>query len=150
MTKKLYEIKKQMIDLLEEEISVRGVRNISVAEVGQVADIIKDLAEAEEKCWKACYYKSVVEAMEASQGGGADRMGYGQPGNTGSSATMGYDSSMGYDYAGTMGYTAQRPMRMGYDPGAVDNIRAMMMNADPERKEQLKRDLRKLMQEAGM
>lgn len=32
--------------------------------MGEVIDMIKDIAEAEEKCWKGCYYKSIVEAME--------------------------------------------------------------------------------------
>lgn len=28
-----------------------------------LVDMVKDLAEAKEKCWKACYYKTIVEAM---------------------------------------------------------------------------------------
>lgn len=48
-----------------------------VKTMGEVIDMIKDIAEAEEKCWKACYYKSVVEAMdEAEDWDEDDRMGY--------------------------------------------------------------------------
>ncbi len=36
----------------------------SIPVYGEVIDMIKDLYEAEEKCWKACYYKEVVEAMK--------------------------------------------------------------------------------------
>lgn len=31
---------------------------------GQVIDMIKDLYEAEKDCWKACYYKEMVEMMK--------------------------------------------------------------------------------------
>lgn len=44
-----------------------GIEKMDTAEAGQVADMIKDLAEAEEKCWKACYYKSIVESMDEAR-----------------------------------------------------------------------------------
>lgn len=47
-----------------------------IQEMGQVVDMIKDLSEAEEKCWKACYYKSIVEAMYEEKHYGTDRAGY--------------------------------------------------------------------------
>lgn len=47
------------------------------AKFGEVVDMVKDLAEAEEKCWKACYYKEIVCAMdEAREEEGGERMGY--------------------------------------------------------------------------
>ena len=46
-----------------------------VAVLGEYIDMIKDLAEAEKECQEACYYESVVEAMENSDMG-YDRMGY--------------------------------------------------------------------------
>lgn len=36
---------------------------MSVADGREFIDMIKDLAEAEEKLWKACYYKKIVEGM---------------------------------------------------------------------------------------
>lgn len=64
----------------------KGIQNVNTHELGEATDMIKDLAEAEEKCWKACYYKKIVEAMEeesemeemmAKMGhGGEGRMGY--------------------------------------------------------------------------
>lgn len=41
-----------------------GLASVDTHEMGEVTDMIKDLAEAEEKCWKALYYKSIVEAMQ--------------------------------------------------------------------------------------
>lgn len=49
-----------------------GIMNANTNEVGAVADIIKDLSETEKNMYEACYYKSVVEAMEDKE----DRYGY--------------------------------------------------------------------------
>lgn len=55
---------------------------LSPCDMGQLTDMIKDIAEAKEKCWKAKYYEFIVAAMEdaeeeeemmAKMGG---RMGY--------------------------------------------------------------------------
>ena len=43
-------------------------------EAGKVIDMIKDLAEAEEKGWKACYYKTIIDDMYSYDQN--DRMGY--------------------------------------------------------------------------
>lgn len=40
-----------------------GVEGVDTTEMGQVIDMIKDLAEAKKDCMKACYYKTVIEAM---------------------------------------------------------------------------------------
>lgn len=55
-------LKEKLMCSFKEELN-KGIQNVSAAEAGQVTDMIKDLAEAEEKCWKACYYKQIVEAM---------------------------------------------------------------------------------------
>lgn len=41
-----------------------GVRTLNTHETGMVVDMIKDLADAEEKITQAKYYKTVTEAME--------------------------------------------------------------------------------------
>lgn len=71
--------------------------------LGELVDAASDLAEVEEKCWKACYYKSIVEAMKEAKEEDeiAQRMGY----NTHRSSTTGRYTS---------GYTA--PMHMMHDP----------------------------------
>lgn len=55
-------IKDSLITALRDQID-RGVQGIDTREAGEVVDMIKDLTEAEEKCWKACYYKCIVESM---------------------------------------------------------------------------------------
>lgn len=77
-TKELCHIKDTLCDALKFEFG-KGVQNINTQEVGQVVDMIKDLAEAEEKCWKACYYKKLIEEMdeeEEYEGDEEYRMGY--------------------------------------------------------------------------
>lgn len=151
MTQKIFEIKEKLINEVESEINRMGsIKNMDTRELGMIVDMIKDLAEAEEKCWKACYYKSVVEAMEMSAGGNIERMGY-MPEESGimrSNTNMGYQSrggSMGYsNRMGSMGG------RGGYSDQSIQNIKQMMESADPQRKEQLKQDLMRMMQEVGI
>lgn len=40
------------------------VEKIDTHELGEIIDMVKDLAEAKEKCYKACYYKDIHEAMK--------------------------------------------------------------------------------------
>lgn len=51
----------------------QGLANLDTHEAGEVADIIKDLSEAEKNEWESCYYKKILETMESSE---ADRYGY--------------------------------------------------------------------------
>lgn len=61
---KLYSMNQHLMNWLSEEIG-HGKTFLDGEEASKTTDMIKDLAEAEEKYWKACYYKKVVEAMEA-------------------------------------------------------------------------------------
>lgn len=65
-SRKLCELKDKLVTAMADQVSM-GVQNVNTNEAGQVVDMIKDLAEAEEKCWKACYYRSIVKAMEAEE-----------------------------------------------------------------------------------
>lgn len=65
-TKKLCEMKDKLVSVMCEQLNM-GIQNVNTNEAGQVIDMIKDLAEAEEKCWKACYYKCIVEAMKEEE-----------------------------------------------------------------------------------
>lgn len=67
------EIKNKLICFLEEEME-KGLSCINTDEAGKVIDMIKDLAEAEEKGWKACYYKTIIDDMYSYDQN--DRMGY--------------------------------------------------------------------------
>lgn len=70
------EMKKRLVEIVKSEFS-KGIEQIDAKEMGEVTDMIKDLAEAEKLCKEACYYDSIVDAMEE----GSDdpynmRMGY--------------------------------------------------------------------------
>lgn len=60
---KICNMKETLMCAAHEEMA-KGVQNVNTHEMGEVVAMIKDLAEAEEKCWKALYYKQIVEAMK--------------------------------------------------------------------------------------
>lgn len=72
--------------------------------LGEYVDMIKDLAEAEKECYEACYYESVVAAMDAY--GDNPRMGYNP-----SWRPMGRDRYPEMDHEGRSSRT-DRGMRM--------------------------------------
>lgn len=53
----------------------KGRDCVDTKEMGEAIDMIKDLAEAEEKCVKAAYYKTIVKAMKEEEEE-MGRMGY--------------------------------------------------------------------------
>lgn len=162
MVEKIYNLKNKALQRMEQAIDERGVERMDVKEVGELADIVKDLAEAEKECWEAEYYMSVVEAM------GDDQMGYGmgyarqggsggsQGGSGGSQGGMGYDGGRGYrrGYRGqprdSQGqFTSRRGYRRmdgayGHDD-MMQGVRQMMETADPQEREQLRMQLRQML-----
>ena len=72
--RKICDLKKQFVDALCAEAG-RGVHMLDTKEAGDVADMIKDLSEAEKNCYEAKYYKTVVMAME-DYGEHEERRGY--------------------------------------------------------------------------
>lgn len=93
------DLKKDLIKILSSELHTKGVQELDAKECGEVADMIKDLAEAEKCCMEACYYSSVVKSMEEAKekekefGYFNERMGYmpGRPGRSNRS-DYSYDS----------------------------------------------------------
>lgn len=76
----------------------KGIDCIDAKEAGEVTDMIKDLAETEKLCYEACYYKTVIEAMEE------------------------VDDEPMYDDNMSAGYTRTMPrMRMGYNNRRMSN-----------------------------
>lgn len=68
---------------------------------GQVIDMIKDCFEMEKDCWKACYYKEVVESMrKEKENGGYPEGPYGYDPwrypSSGRFASKGHGTRMGY------------------------------------------------------
>ena len=110
-------IKADVLRFMEQEANKYGNGRMDTKQMGDLADIVKDLSEAE-------YYCTVAQSM----GGGQDQMGYTQP------RTMGYQGQgptggrQGYG-GGTMGHT---------DPMQV--IRDMLMS-NPELRSQLRNEL---------
>jgi hypothetical protein len=122
---KIMEIKRKVLDFMEQEAGKYGNARMDTKQMGELADIVKDLAEAE-------YYCSVSEAM----GGQQDTYGYTNP--TGG-RMMGYGGQGG---GGSMGGS-----RAGYggnmmghsDPASA--IRDILMSADPETKAMLRKEI---------
>lgn len=46
-------IKNRLIEIAHDHVECDDISEIDTMELGRVIDIIKDLAEVEEKCWKA-------------------------------------------------------------------------------------------------
>lgn len=61
--KDISEMKETLTCWVKMEIA-KGAPCCNTEELGEVIDMIKDLAEAEKSCYEACYYKSVTKAME--------------------------------------------------------------------------------------
>ena len=110
----------------------KGKEGVNADEMGKVVDMIKDLAVAEEKCIKACYYEAILKEMGHDEKGDQtymDRMGYrgGNSSRSGGSrnqtgGNMSYRSGYDRPYMSTM-YREDEPMldmyfgdnaRMGY------------------------------------
>mgnify|MGYP006916039935 CR=1 FL=1 len=64
MVESIYTTKNKILEHIENEI--KNMDRVNVHELGELVDMVKDLAEAEKSCWEATYYKSVSEAMDAS------------------------------------------------------------------------------------
>lgn len=67
-------MKERLVDCAKAELS-KGTEMVNTQEMGQVIDMIKDLAEAEADCMKACYYQAICEAM-MEEDEESDIMGY--------------------------------------------------------------------------
>lgn len=68
---KIDDISCRLLDIVHEQLECDDVSAIDAEELGEVIDMIKDLAEAKEKVHKAEYYQSVVDAMASSKVEGA-------------------------------------------------------------------------------
>ena len=114
MIEKITSIKTKVLDFMDQEVGKYGGTRMDVKELGDLADIVKDLAEAE-------YYCTVAQAM----GGGQEPYGYQQPMGYGGHGGM----RQGYG-TGSMGHTD--PMQM---------IRDALSKADPETRAMLRSEL---------
>lgn len=58
------ELKKDLVKIFASELHTKGVNDLDTKDCAEVADMIKDMAEAEKACMEACYYETIVKAME--------------------------------------------------------------------------------------
>ena len=152
MVERIKETKDQILERMEQTISERGIDRVDVNEMGKLADIVKDLAEAEKACWEAEYYMSVTEAMD--EYGYDDGMNYAQGGNQGQQSGQGnrrgygrgQGNRRGYRGRDSMGrYTSRRGYRRRYGhDDMMQDIREMMQSADPQERERLRQQLRQM------
>lgn len=140
-TKKLCELQEKLICAINTYMA-EGIEKVNTHEAGQVIDMIKDLSEAEEKLWKACYYRTVTEAMKEAEEAGLmsiDRMGYDNwRYSSGRFAPKGrghYKVRRGYvpmDYP--MDIDGDYPMEVGFPPYRMgyDGDYPMMFGQEPD------------------
>lgn len=131
-------IKNDLIKIFDSEIHRKGVDDLDTKDCGEVVDMIKDLAEAEKACMEACYYETIIKAMEKADEEDEDdgRMGYnsrhyasGRFAPKGRGTRMGYMPMIGmrdpylYSYDGEpMVHEGDlHPVKFGYQPSGAGN-----------------------------
>ena len=135
MVEDIYKLKNDILKQVKKEVEERGVERIDVNRTGTMIDMIHHLAEAEQACWEAQYYRAAVtNSMEQKYGYSpmyqqSERMGYqNSGGETGSSARMGYGSNMGYG-------------SMGYSDNIMEELKRAVMAANPDDRMHLKNEI---------
>lgn len=93
MVEEIYKMKNEILQQAKKELEERGPERMDVDRLGEMVDMVKDLAEAEKSCWEAQYYRNAIgDAMQekygytqmstgspANGGGNMGRSGYGMP-----------------------------------------------------------------------
>lgn len=148
MLENINNAKEKVLERMEKAIGPNGVERMDIAEMEKLADIVKDLSEAEKECWEAQYYMSVTHAMNSSSGYTTDT--YSSQGYMPES--MGYDTVRTYGRSGyrdSMGRYATRPSNMGYDGMRygydMQGLREAMSTASPEEREKMMREMRTML-----
>lgn len=119
MVSKICEMKNILLQRAENDINERGIERINVAEMGEIVDMIKDLAQAEAYCWKADYYRAVTEGMDQwSQDHSGVRAGYGED--------------------------MQHHEHMESDDGYSEALRAAFVSASPDGRTRIRNEVMKL------
>ena len=126
------ELKKDLVKIFASELHTKGVDDLDTKDCAEVADMIKDLAEAEKACMEACYYETIVKAMEKADEDDEEdgRMGYnsrhyanGRFAPKGRGTRMGYIPDMMMQYPYIYGDVN--------DPDFEDNMRNRRMSYQP-------------------
>lgn len=93
---RIKDLKKCLLGWAECEVK-EGMQGANLEALGEVIDMVKDLAETEEKCMKAAYYSTIMEGMQGAEDH-AHRMGYDhwRYASTGEFAPKGHGTYQGY------------------------------------------------------
>lgn len=121
MLEDIKRIKQDVIRFMEQEVGKYGNGRMDTKQVGDLADVVKDLAEAE-------YYCTVAEAM------GQGSQGYTRP----------MDDMMGYGGYGRMGYQGSQQQGSGQRMGhvdAVEMVRDLLANANPDMRAKIRNEV---------
>lgn len=154
MVEEIYELKNQFLEKMTNDIEERGgIERVNVDEMYKLADIVKDLAEAEKACWEAEYYRGVSESM-----GGQPGYPGGSGGQQGGQGGYGYAQGMGYPQGGSGGRSGgnrggypqrggRRSSRRGYNMSGypMEELKMQMQQASPQEREQMMQELRQMM-----
>ena len=114
------ELKKKFLKIVDTEFNEKSTKELNTEELGQVVDMIKDLAEAEKCCQEAFYYQSVVKAMDEAKEED-NRMGYSPK------ARMRFANRYFMD---DYDYPEMGNMRMGYSRGSSSDRDGMNRSRD--------------------
>lgn len=122
MLEDIKKIKGDVLRFMEQEAGKYGNGRMDTKQMGELADIVKDLAEAE-------YYCTISENM----GGGQEQMGYRSMGYQGQGGSMG----------GGQGSTGGRQGYSGGGMGHTDPMQAVreMLATYPDLRMQLRNEL---------
>lgn len=154
---------KIFVGLMEECCKDEGNSQLA----GEMADMIKDLAEAKKELAEACYYKTIVEAMHEAKkddplapvyGYNPNRYANGRYASTGhGNMTRGYHPS-GHDYGtdmipwdmmdekGRLGYTESASMHHDSPDQTIDRlVKKYQTSQNPEEKRHIKEKFQKAM-----
>lgn len=145
MVDRIYMLKNMILERIMKEVEERGIERVD----GELVDMVKDLAEAEESCWKAEYYRKVSEAMEGSSGysGGQGMSGYsGGQGTSGYSGGQGGRSGYGAGTGSSAGYGGQTTAPGEYrgasgHTSVVDPLRMALQSANPDERQHLRNEI---------
>lgn len=124
-SEEMKEIKNTLLSWVKEEVG-SGKECFHVESVGEVVDMIKDLAEAEKECAEACYYMIVSSAMLEGEEEPSYGMGYNHRHMSNGQFASSGKGHMVYGYHKP--YIDQEPYINGYlhDPNFKDEMKSMM------------------------
>lgn len=151
MVEQIYNLKNSFLEKMQNDIDERGgIERVNVDEMYKLADIVKDMAEAEKACWEAEYYRSVTEAMEGQSGypnqgypggSGGSQGGSGYPGSQGGRS----GSQGGSQRSGWANQYGRGRSRRGYGMGyPMDELKMQFQQADPQERERMVQELRQM------